>query len=89
MANGDVTSNAKKIGDMAANYFADLFSASPYHVDTELFNEIYPTITTTTNKGFCSLPSMDEIREATTILNPASARGNDGFTAIFIAHVGI
>lgn len=42
--NGEVTTAPSKIGRNAVSYFSDLFTASPYHLDANLFDTIDPCI---------------------------------------------
>lgn len=50
--NGVVISDPNEIGTIASDDFLALFSASPYHLDSKLFEEIQPTITDTSDEDF-------------------------------------
>lgn len=65
---GDITSDPYEVGAMASEYYSDLFSASPYHLDNDLFEEIQPVVS----------------KEAVLQLASASAPGNDGFHLLFL-----
>lgn len=80
LANGDITTSPSEIGRLAVEFFSDLFTASPYHLDEELFANIQPRVSPAEDQIFNSLPTMEEISETIKQLNPSSSPGNDGFT---------
>lgn len=63
--------------------FAELFTASPYYLDESLFEGIQMLVSEEDNFQFCDIPSIEEIRDAITNMNPESSPGNDGFTGYF------
>lgn len=83
LANGDITTSPSEIGRLAVEFFSDLFTASPYHLDEELFANIQPRVSPAEDQIFNSLPTMEEISETIKQLNPSSSPGNDGFTGYF------
>lgn len=81
-----VTSDAKTIGAAAEHYFFDLFSASPYYLDEDLFTDIEPRISSSDNAMFSEVLDYEEIKAAINSMNPSSAPGQDGFTRYFYIH---
>lgn len=81
--NDDTTTSATEIGAMAVDFFSKLYTAFPYHLDTNLFADIHPGISELDDQGFCSAPSIEEVWEAIKRMNPSSSPGKDGFTGYF------
>lgn len=77
-----ITSHVE-IGALAQDFFADLFSASPYHMETSLFDTILPPVTETDNLDFCKIPDEEEIPMTIRLMNPNGALGNDGYIGYF------
>lgn len=44
LANGEITTEPSEIGTQAVQFFSDLFSASPYHLEEGLFQNIQSSI---------------------------------------------
>lgn len=86
LPNGDITTTAADIGAIAQEYFAELFSASPYHMEASLFNSIEETVHDGDNAEFCRVPDTGEILSATKLMNAHSSRGNDGYTGHFFVY---
>lgn len=80
---GEITTSAAEIGTMAQDFFADLFAATPYHLEASLFDSIEATILETDNSYFCKLPDEEEILSVIKLMNAYSALGNDGYTGHF------
>lgn len=82
---GDVSfsSNVGKIGILAQNYSADLFAATPYYIDQNLFMGMEQTISGEDDTLFSAIPSLDEVKEAISHMNPSRSPGIDGFTGYF------
>lgn len=80
---GEVTSTPAIIGNLAMEYFASLFSATPYHLEGSLFEGIEPIISDADDTLFSRLPLSDEIKEAIHDMKPSSAPGTEGFTGYF------
>lgn len=58
-SDGTLISNAAEIGNEAQTFFADFFSASPYHLDETLFDRIQRSVTKyVTRSSVPSLPKM-------------------------------
>lgn len=56
--NGEVIQDTEAICDLAAHFFGELFSASPFIMHEELFDH-YPTkISTDMNNNLCMLPTL-------------------------------
>lgn len=83
LESGEVTSSPSIIGQLATEYFANLFSPTPYHLEGSLFDVIHLIISEADDTLFSSLPSSEEIKEAINDMNPSSAPGRDGFTRYF------
>lgn len=62
--NGEVTTAPSKIGRNAMSYFSDLFAASPYHLDANLFDTIDPCISDEEDQSLHRLPTIEEVWEA-------------------------
>lgn len=77
-----VTTHVAEIGLLAQDYFSNLFTASPYHLDQGVF-DIQAAISEYDNQLSLSLPTMEETREAINQMNPASSPGNDEYTGYF------
>ncbi|XP_012845938.1 PREDICTED: uncharacterized protein LOC105965938 [Erythranthe guttata] len=80
---GSFTSDCQLIGAKALAYFDDLFHATPYHLDQDLFSHVEAKVTTTMNTKLCEIPDEDEVYKAIKDLSPDSAPGQDGFTGYF------
>ncbi|KAL7160678.1 hypothetical protein ABFS83_01G113200 [Erythranthe nasuta] len=80
---GSFTSDCQLIGAKALAYFDDLFHATPYHLDQDLFSHVEAKVTTTMNTKLCKIPDEDEVYKAMKDLSPDSAPGQDGFTCYF------
>ncbi|XP_012857145.1 PREDICTED: uncharacterized protein LOC105976424 [Erythranthe guttata] len=80
---GSFTSDYQLIGAKALAYFDDLFQATPYHLDQDLFSHVEAKVTTTMNTKLCEIPDEDEVYKAIKDLSPDSAPGQDGFTGYF------
>lgn len=78
-----ITTDAREIERAAQNFFSKLFSASPYFMNQDLFDGINPRISDHDNEMFTKIPSLAEVKEAITQMNPSSSPGNDGFTGYF------
>lgn len=71
------------IGEMAVAHFQDLFSATQYYLNDDLFDGFPAQVTSTMNMGICQAPSEEEIWEAVRAISADSAPGEDGFTGHF------
>lgn len=80
---GAVITSATEIGHKAVEFFTDLFMASPYYLEEDLFVNINPKISESNNYVFFTIPSNEEILDAIKYMNPSSSPGNDGFTSHF------
>lgn len=80
LANGEISTEPSVIGRQALHYFYKLFSASPYHLETGLFENITLSISEEEDQSFSRPPTIDEVWDAIQQLNPSSSLGNDGFT---------
>lgn len=58
---GQVTTNSKDIGKLAEQFYGDLFSPTPYHIEEDLFHHITESVTDQENSEFCAIPSADEV----------------------------
>lgn len=76
-------SSTSEIGVLAMKFFSNTFSASPYHLESSLFDGVQPVISSFDDLIFSRLSSMEKIREAIAGMNPASAPGGDGCTWYF------
>lgn len=74
------------IGAAAEYFFSDLFKASLYHIDNDLFSHIMPSVSPSENRGFSRLPDLEEIKATIDNKNPNSAPGKDGFTGYLYRH---
>ncbi|KAL3637594.1 hypothetical protein CASFOL_018762 [Castilleja foliolosa] len=83
--NGQIISDSKVIGEKAVQFFRNLFKATPYHLDSDFFEELPKDITTEENAVLLSLPPPEEILEAINHLSPESSPGLDGFTGYFFS----
>lgn len=81
--NGELTTEPNEIGAMAKEFLSDLFAASPYYMDNQLFASVQPSISQAEDQEFSSFPTSEEVWEAIQQMNPASSPGNDGFTGYF------
>lgn len=80
---GDTPSSASEIGARAHDFFADLFSVSPYHMEERLFDSISATVNDVENSEFCKIPTEEEILATIKNMNFNCAPGNDGYTRYF------
>ncbi|KAL3627832.1 hypothetical protein CASFOL_028247 [Castilleja foliolosa] len=80
---GVVTNDHKIVGEMAVDYFKDLFTATPYHLEQKLFEDIPKKVSEADNRFLTELPSAEEIYQVVIDLSPDSAPGVDGFTGYF------
>ncbi|XP_012842530.1 PREDICTED: uncharacterized protein LOC105962752 [Erythranthe guttata] len=80
---GSTSTQPQEIGALAQDFFSNLFKASEYELDENLFLGVQPVVTDVVNEAFCCLPDMEEILEAVKGLNPNSSPGRDGFTGHF------
>ncbi|KAL3629955.1 hypothetical protein CASFOL_026267 [Castilleja foliolosa] len=83
---GDIISDPKIIGDMAATHFENLFKATPYHIDKDLFSCITKTLSQQDNNDLMTLPTKTEILTAINKISANSSPGSDGFTRVFYSH---
>lgn len=82
-ADGRVISDNKEIIEGAVEYFRDIFSASPYCLHGDLFQN-YPTrASEVMNRDLEAIPTTQEIWDSIQSLSPDSAPGPDGFTGHF------
>lgn len=58
---GEKTTDQTDIGRKAVDYFMELFSAPPYHLDTELFDHTTPCISEAEDQTFSRWPTIEEI----------------------------
>lgn len=80
---GDVTTSAKEIGELAVNFFSELFTASPYRLEASFFDNIHTGISDLDDQFFCGVPTVEEVWEAIKQMNPSISPGTDGFTGYF------
>lgn len=78
-----MSTDATEIGELAQNYFSNLFTASPYYMQNRLFGGIHPRITKEEDEIFSAGPSPEEVKEVIKGMNPASSPENDGFNGYF------
>lgn len=71
------------IGQLASQHFGELFSATPFHLNNELFMDIPQSVSDEMNHELCTIPSEQEIWENVKAISPDSAPGEDGFTGDF------
>lgn len=58
---GAITTDPTYIGMKAVNYYTELFSTSPYHLDFGLFEHITPCISEADDQNFSRWPTMEEL----------------------------
>lgn len=80
---GSLTSDPREIGPMAQEFYSDLFFATPYYLDNQLFTNYNRTIMDADDQEFYREPDYTEIWGAIQEMNPASSPGGDGFTGYF------
>lgn len=68
-----LTTNEMEIGALAQDFFLDLFTASTYHLDQDLFEGILPGLSEGDNESFTVVPSPLEINEAIGQMNQVVA----------------
>lgn len=68
---------------MSQEFFLNLFSACPYHMDEGLFASISTKVHDVDNLEFCKTPTDMEIYSAIKSMNANGAPGNDGYTGHF------
>lgn len=82
-----MVSERQQLLNGAVRHFQDIFTASPYELQEELFEEHPATITNDMNRSIEALPTTKEVLEGIKSLYPDSAPGPDGFTGISLAGV--
>lgn len=83
--NGEISTSPSEIGELAQDFFSDLFSASPYHMEAKLFDGIPSYVSDWENMEFCRIPKEEEILAIIKEMNANGAPGNDGFTGHFFS----
>jgi len=75
----------KEIAEVATNYFAELFTATPTSEETyeAVFQGFQSKITDEMNEDLTKGVTIEEIREAVLSIGPTKAPGPDGFTGDF------
>lgn len=82
-ADGKVITDPKIIAQRAVDFFENLFTASPYFMHEELFDDYPREVTEDMNAKLIEVPTTREIWDAVSQLSPDSAPGVDGFTGHF------
>lgn len=82
-SDGQFTTDAKGIGILAEQFYGDLFSSTPYHLDESLFAQINAKVTDKENSKLCAIHSIEEVFTVIKLIDPTSSPGNDGFTGSF------
>lgn len=82
-SNGDFVTDPHIIGFQVSHCFQQLFVATPYHIDEELFHDYPSLINDEDNMTLTTPPDANEILVAIKSLDPDSAPGPDGFTGHF------
>jgi hypothetical protein len=80
---GTIVDNAEEMGDMATNFFQNLFTADQSVVPEDILNLIEPRILDRINEDLCKEFSDDEISNALFQIVPLKAPRADGFLARF------
>lgn len=80
---GTVVKDNNELLQGAVLHFQEIFSASPYCMDEELFGGYPISVADDVNRMLEKIPDMNEIWEAIQMLPPDSAPGPDGFTGHF------
>ncbi|XP_012832647.1 PREDICTED: uncharacterized protein LOC105953522 [Erythranthe guttata] len=83
---GTFTSDGRIIGEKTVEYFSELFHASPYHLDSDLFSNVEARVTSDMNLRLIAIPDEAEVLQAIKELSPDSAPGQDGFTGYFYSY---
>lgn len=83
LLDGETTTSALAVGAMTQDYFAELFSASPYHMEDSMFTQDLHTLDTIDNSEFCKIPNEEEIHTTIKSMNANGAPANDGYTGSF------
>lgn len=81
--NGSVITNSTELLTGGVQHFQNLFSATPYSIQEELFEGYPQLVTAAINRGLEGLPSAEEVWESILDLSPDSAPEPDGFTGHF------
>lgn len=72
--NDETSTLSSEIGVMAQDFFADSFSATPYHMQERLFEFIPTSVYDTENLDFCKVPTAEEILSTIKAMNANGAR---------------
>lgn len=78
--NGVIVTHPQEVCSLAAPFYAQLFSATPYFIKEELFEQFHSDVTATMNTQLCAIPMADELMESIFSLSADSAPGMDGIT---------
>lgn len=70
-------------GDIAVNYFRELFMSSNPHDLESLFSGFQPRMTTAMNTLLIAPVSEDEVKRTAFCVKGSSAPGEDGLTGVF------
>jgi hypothetical protein len=80
---GRLTKNKKEMGDMARDFFQQLYTQDPAICPQDLLQLIESHITDEMNERLCKDFSGEEISDALFQIRPLKAPGPDGFPAHF------
>ncbi|KAL9667444.1 hypothetical protein QQ045_001803 [Rhodiola kirilowii] len=86
MPDGTMTSDRKKIVNLALDHFSSILSSFSVVPALDAFDTVSPTITQQDNLALSSALEEEEIHQAVIKLNPSSSPGPDGFTGHFYTH---
>lgn len=81
--NGSMITDSTELLTGGVRHFQNLFSATPYSIQEELFEGYPQLVTAAINRGLEGLPSAEEVWESILDLSPDSALEPDGFTGYF------
>lgn len=81
--NGVLQSSEASKGEVAAEYFRNLFSSSSPSEPQDLFQDFAPRVSAEHNERLIGLVSRQEVKEAVFSVKSSSAHGGDGMTGVF------